>query len=627
MLTEQEELELLELENENAVLSSSSHEPATGSQYKKHGIIGSLFPATTSTTERGGNFLSRAISGAGDVLTLPVRAGSAIATGAGTLAGRGSLSEAASEAINDLSRNKSEKRGALGFIQNIGYDPTSSPLLGGTGIAAKGLKTIPRLSKAIFKTVGTGAATGGGSAAYQSAQEGNVDIGETAKQAGLGVALGGVGAGFGRAATKSMGKLLSNSALRNVNIEMKPGPFGNKVGFSAENVIKYDLVGTPREVYKQSQKRLRMLNNMAKEIGAESPEQFNISEMFDDVKAELSARNNPEGYANQIQLIDNAKKAYVDAFGEVVDASSAMEIRSRIGDRTAFVGRVQGGKKVDPDADWKEDVYNDLYKKFKTTLHEKLGGKLKEINKIQSEIIPIKQVAERRIPIAESNQRIGLSDLLTSRLGQTAAGGIVGAGIGAGASGGDYGGGALKGLAAGAALAGGRRLLGSPAATKLFYKSGKKFEKGAEKINDISNIDAGKLLAEKAKLKNRPGSIGLFTPTRQKIIDETMPFDFGLRNKATEGMKKSEEAYKRVEEALKKLNFSPTYSKLSDTEGARIAKMLGIRYNGIQEGIGKIPDRYTFTSLTPNAESTFLAKDLSDAKAGLKRLREEIFKK
>jgi hypothetical protein len=487
-------------------------------QTEKYGVAGALFPATTKATERGGNFFSRAVAGAGDALTLPARAVSATATGLGTLAGGGGLKQAGREFSKDISRTDSEEKGVLGFAQNMALDPTSSPLIIAAAapakVAAAGGKAVPTIGKALLKAGLAGAADATGSALYQQAKEGKISAGQTVGQAALGFGVGAGSAGLGKAVRKGAGKLLKNSAIRNIDISLRPGQYGRKIGYDHDNVVKHDLIGSPRETFEKASTKLKNLQKKAVQIGKNSSEKFKVSDLFNDAKKSLNKERFPEEYADQIRLIENAKKAYIKTFGDVVDAPTAMKIRSRIGDKSAFVGRTAAGAKVDPNADWKEAAYNEIYFKFKNDLHDKLGGELKQINKAQSEIIPVKQVAERRIPISESNQRIGLSDLLTTGigadLGRAAIGGTVGAGIGAGASEDNRVGGALKGLAIGAALAGGRRALGSPTASKLYYRLGNKLmpaETVGTALTRVGSTGKGKV-AKISVLKNEKGAIG-----------------------------------------------------------------------------------------------------------------------
>ena len=452
-----------------AVPQASGNKPPEG--VYNRGVSGSLFPRSTLAADRNANLGQSAISATADVLSIPNRAVSAAATGLGTLAGGGSISQAAKEAGKDFGQFRSNKEGAQGLIENAAYDPT---LLIPGGAAVKGLSTAGKIAKEVplgirlAKTAAGGALTGGASALLQNTGDKDVDLKETAIPAALGAAipLAGVGA-------SKISKVALSQVKRNLDIKLRPGQFGRKIGYDAANVMKHDLDGKPREIYEKAQEKLDDLQKQAQEVGKNSPETFKTSDWFDSVKGELSPKDNPNGYKKQIEEIDRAKQNYIDAFGENMSAVDAMKARSRIGDDAAFVGRTGGGSKVDPDADWKEELYNKIYAKAKNDLHTKLGKELQDINAAQHEIIPIKAVAERRIPIAESNHRIGLSDLLTTGIGQHLVGGAVGGALGA-ATPGDRVKNAAEGLAVGASIAGIRRSVGSKAMNKLLYGLGKK---------------------------------------------------------------------------------------------------------------------------------------------------------
>lgn len=442
--------------------------------YESRGTIGAFFPASTAVEARGGGKLAGDVAYLGDILTLPARGAAALGTGLGYLHGGGSLKESGIEALKELGRTKSTENGALGVAQDIVLDPTSSPLLLGVGTAAKGTKAGTTFGKALFKTALAGAGAGAGSAAYQSmSDEGEIDPRRVATQAALGAGTGALMTGLGAAGKKAAGKFFKGAAEKNIDIMLRPGQTGRKAGYTHDAVVKYDLGGTPREVFEKASAKLSELQDAAVEIGKNSNKTFNVGEVFNNALTKMKRTLSPEDYDKQIQLLFNIYDDYVTAFGDVVDAPTAMNIRTRLGEKTAFVGRSQGGMKIDPDADWKEKVYNNLYKEIKDMLHDNLGGELKAINKAQSEIIPVKQVAERRIPIYESNQRIGLSDLLTSQYGQMVGGAALGGGAGYGSSGGDWER-ALKGAAIGAGVAGTRKYLGGPQATKAMYKIGER---------------------------------------------------------------------------------------------------------------------------------------------------------
>jgi len=429
--------------------------------YEKAGTLGALFPATLKQKQEGGNRAERAIATAGDAMSMLPRGVSAAATGIGSLAGGRNLSDSYDSAMVELGKTKSDETGALGVAQNVALDPTT--WIPG-GAAVKSAKILPSLGKTALRGAGEAA----GAAAYQQASTGNVDAGRTAVQGLVGAGLGAGTAGLGSALGKGLGKTLTRGALKNVDIALKPGHTGKKLGFVEENVLKHNLGINPEEVFNNASDKLNLLQDRAKEIAATSTEKFDVEEIFDAVIKNIDRKKNPNNFSKQVSELELAKNNFVDAFGKEVDASDAMAIRSRIGDETAFAGRTSAGAKVDPDANWKEDIYNQLYHEWKTTLHNKLGGELKEINTAQSELIPIKAVADKRNTISKQNNRVSLADIGTMGTGAVLSGG------GSVLAGDDRQSGIVKGLAVGAALAGGRRAMGSKVATQLAYKLGNK---------------------------------------------------------------------------------------------------------------------------------------------------------
>ncbi len=59
---------------------------------------------------------------------------------------------------------------------------------------------------------------------------------------------------------------------------------------------------------------------------------------------------------------------------------------------------------------------------------------------------------------------------------------------------------------------------------------------------------------------------------------------------------------------------------ISDEEGKRIASIIGVRYEGIQEGNKVIPPMYAFTDVAQTG-ATFRARTLQEAKDRLAEIR------
>lgn len=451
---------------------------------EKYGVAGALFPRSMRGEENNAGVGSRLLSAGADVLSLPQRTLSGAATGAGTLAGGGSLKNAIREGVEDTGNYKSKEKGTLGFAQNMAYDPTL--FVPGLGLAGKGIKTAIKSGKPLArlgKSALIGLGQGGTSAALQSSNgDKNIDYKTIGATAALGGALPLAGAGLVKAARTGVSKLLSGAAERNVNIELRPGQTGANKGFDADNALKHDLIGSVRDVADKSKTTLAGLQAQAKQLAKDSDEKFSVGQMFDDVIANIDPKKHASDYEKMVKYANEEKAKFVAAFGDIVDAPDAMAIRTQIGEKTAFVGRRDAkGMSVDPEADWKEKVSNNLYGKFKDELHSKVGSELKAINKAQSEIIPVRQVALRRLPISESNNRLGLMDGIMFTAGATAA-----------LAPGDGGDRARNGILTGAALALARRGAGSAFATKAMYNASKaiapKVVPQAEKVVEKSTL-------------------------------------------------------------------------------------------------------------------------------------------
>jgi hypothetical protein len=158
-----------------------AQQPAPAAE--KPGIMQTLFPGTVASTNSGGGFLSRAVAGSGDALTMLPRAAIGAAAGAGTLAGGGSLSQAAQAGAEEMGKAKATQGGASGFVENIARDPAT--YMPGAG-AMKGVSIGGRLIRGGL----AGLAQAGTSAAYQQATEGQIKPGQTAAQGAMGFGLG-----------------------------------------------------------------------------------------------------------------------------------------------------------------------------------------------------------------------------------------------------------------------------------------------------------------------------------------------------------------------------------------------------------------------------------------------------
>lgn len=374
----------------------------------------------------------------------------------------------------------------------------------GLGLAGRAIPTLANAAKAaplaikIARGAAEGAGAGVGADVAQKAQR--VIDGETGTipeemaatglnvvgGAGIGGAMPAVGVAAGNVG-RLAGKLAREAAKRNFDIKLRPGQWGTNRGFDAVNVLKYDLDGTVRQIAEKSQEKLTELNSAARNIGKESTETVSLPSLIEKARAKFSREKNVHNYDKMQLFISELQDSYQKAFTSPdISLSDAMSLRSQIGDEAAFVGNRGGkGMSVDPDANWKEEVFNNMYDNIKKEIHAKAGPELQAINRAQSEIIPVRQVALRRLPISESNYRAGLLDATTTG---------IGAGIGA-LTPGNEGDRAKNAIIGGLGLAALRRGLGSKLVTRGLFDFSNKMspvvERPFAKLNS-ADYPAGK---------------------------------------------------------------------------------------------------------------------------------------
>jgi len=94
----------------------------------------------------------------------------------------------------------------------------------------------------------------------------------------------------------------------------------------------------------------------------------------------------------------------------VVDLAQANQIKRA-------VGKMGSWNMLQPDQDLiaKKDVANSLYNSLKEGIEKASGtGRVKELNKQMSEIIPIENALTERIPVTDKNNIFSLGDLVTA---------------------------------------------------------------------------------------------------------------------------------------------------------------------------------------------------------------------
>lgn len=278
------------------------------------------------------------------------------------------------------------------IASSVAAAPVTGPVAAATGIAK-----LPGAAKAILG----GAAAGGlyGSGTADSGLENRLE----------GAAKGAVGGAVTGGALAGAGKLLGAAGDKIMTSVIRPTKKDIEDGFSLDTIKKFDLGGSLNTTYEKTQAKLGELSSQLKEKLASSTAKINLSDIVDQTEKELSGAGKLKGFgANQkiTAALDNLRQEAA-IVGNDLSIPDAQIVKQASG---AF-GAWQYGR-PDPDSKATEVVFNAFYNKLKTAIEQASPSGVKEINQQISKLIPVNNALTRRIPVADRNYAISLSDMV-----------------------------------------------------------------------------------------------------------------------------------------------------------------------------------------------------------------------
>ena len=210
-----------------------------------------------------------------------------------------------------------------------------------------------------------------------------------------------------------IGKGMQTTGKKIMSSVMRPYIADVKDGFKMDYVFKHDLGGTLSEMlYKTSNK----LNYMgAKLSGAlkSSDDVIDLNLVYKSTKTKLIGKSVKAKRFGEVGSINNVLKQLKNEITKTTSKAGKANLID-----ANFIKRGAGAKgawvygMVDKDARATAKVYTTFYQELKTAI-EKAGPKnIQTINKTISELIPIQNAILRRIPVAERNNLLSLTDTL-----------------------------------------------------------------------------------------------------------------------------------------------------------------------------------------------------------------------
>lgn len=223
-----------------------------------------------------------------------------------------------------------------------------------------------------------------------------------------------IGATFGvieKGLTK--GTEVLNKAGEKIQMSViKPSAHDVSDGFKIDTIQKYNLGGSLQETFKKSNAKLTELGKeLNKKLGA-TKATVDMNDVYDATTKRLLG-NNLENFGASGKIgnaLEQLRGEIVNTVGKngVSTLPEAQVIKRAAGHFGAWKYGI-----TDPDSVASEKVYNVFYNELKKAIEKSSPEGVAELNKQMSEIIPVLNAVIRRIPVAERNAGISLTDIIT----------------------------------------------------------------------------------------------------------------------------------------------------------------------------------------------------------------------
>ena len=188
-------------------------------------------------------------------------------------------------------------------------------------------------------------------------------------------------------------------------------------GFKVENVFKYKLGGSLGQSLQKTQTLIDDLVTRAETLRGKSKATIDLNKIVSEAAKEIE-KLSINNVGNNAKIL-RALKTWVTEIENIaptgkINTVDAQKIKVALGKMGSWLN----GQR-DLDANAMENVSNVLYTKFKKAIENAVDDpkELQTLNKQLSELIPINSVLIKRIPIAERNSAISLTDIISAGAG------------------------------------------------------------------------------------------------------------------------------------------------------------------------------------------------------------------
>lgn len=328
-----------------------------------------------------------------------------------TLQTNNQLRDSAVKSFQNVGTAGLSSKQIIGSALNTGIAATLGGSLGAGGLAETGtLQSASKAAPTLLKTVGTGAAYGGLSGIGGAAQQ-DKSISDIAKSGALGATVGGILGG----ATYGLSKLVQTAGDKIMLSTIKPSRADIADGFRLDTIKQYNLGGSLSNSYDKTEAELGRLTQQLNSKLANSDATINMTDVLAQTEKNLVG-NKLKTFGSNTSLAGALDQLKAE-LGSVSDTGQmSIPDAQLVKQASGRMGAWQYGT-TDPAATAREKVYNAFYSTLKTAIENNSPPGVKEINGQLSKLIPVANAIVRRIPVAERNSALGLTDMLTLTAG------------------------------------------------------------------------------------------------------------------------------------------------------------------------------------------------------------------
>lgn len=283
-------------------------------------------------------------------------------------------------------------------------------LKGAATVGAAGVTPAASLLGKSAQFGALGATTGAGQALVEKKPAGEVAT-ESLKSGITGAAIG-AAIGLAGKGIRAMSNLLGKGGEKIQTSVIKPSQADIKDGFKIETVNKYNLGGSLKNTFEKTDLKLDELSRELNTKLAANKTPVNLTDVYDKTAKRLFG-NKLENFGSNAQMegaIEKLRQEIVGVAGEngLVSIPEAQLVKRASGHFGAWSWGIPT-----PEATASQKVYNTFYNELKTAIEKSSPEGIKEINKQISELIPVMNALIRRIPVAERNSAISLTDIIS----------------------------------------------------------------------------------------------------------------------------------------------------------------------------------------------------------------------